>query len=85
VAQLKKYDYPPNARVPVASSMREWPREPDAGSCGVRQAVAGMVVGEENRCIRIDEPDAWTVAFRGNHDGWQGQFQGQRRGQAAGA
>ena len=52
-------------------------REVDAGSCGesgVRQSVAGIVVVEKNRCIRIGAPGAWSVAFNAQLQGCQGQF-----------
>jgi hypothetical protein len=63
-------------------------REVDAGSCeqsGVRQSVAGIVVGEKNRCISEGAPAREKSPFGANLRGRQGQFWGQSWGQSAGA
>jgi hypothetical protein len=63
-------------------------REVDAGSCkqsGVRQSVAGIVVGEKNRCIQISALARGASLFGATLQGWQGQFQGQSRALSAGA
>ncbi len=63
-------------------------REVDAGSheqSGVGQSVAGIVVGEKNRCLPISASGAWIVEARTNLLGWQGQLQGESREQSAGA
>jgi hypothetical protein len=42
--------------------------EVDASTCeqiGARQSLAGIVVGEKNRCVRINVQDAPWVPFRG--------------------
>ena len=57
-------DRAPDPRAPRVVNARV-AREVDAGSCAqsvVRQSVAGIVVGEKNRCIRIRVPGAWSVA-----------------------
>ena len=63
-------------------------REVGAGSCEqsvVCQSVVGIAVAEMNRCLRISAPGAWTVAARHQSSGLAGTFQGQPRGQSAGA
>jgi hypothetical protein len=49
----------------------------------VRQSVAGIVVGEKNRCIQISAPALRASLSAATLQSWQGQFQGQSRGQSA--
>ena len=62
-------------------------REVDAGSCdqsGVRQSVAGIVVGEKNRCIQITAPGAGSVAVRRHCSGLAGTISGTIEGTVVG-
>lgn len=62
-------------------------REVDAGSCdqsGVRQSVAGIVVGEKNRCIQITAPGAGSVAVRRHCSGLAGTISGTIEGAVGG-
>jgi hypothetical protein len=62
-------------------------REVDAGSCeqsDARQSVAGIVVGEKNRCILITAPSAWSVAVRRHCSGLAGTISGTIEGHSAG-
>ena len=51
---------------------------------GVRQSVAGIVVGEKNRCIRISAPGAWSVAVRRRSSELAGTISGTIEGTVGG-
>jgi hypothetical protein len=48
------------------------------------QSLAGIVVGDKNRCFRISDSGARAMLVRGDSQGRQGQFQGQLWGQSPG-
>jgi hypothetical protein len=63
-------------------------REVDAGSgaqSAAGQSVAGIVVGEKNRCIRIGAPGQGSVALQGRSSELAGTVSGTIEGQSAGA
>ena len=69
------------------ASTWEWVREVDAGSCeqsGVRQSVAGIVVDEKNRCIRIGAQGASGVAVQRRSSALAGTISGTIEGTSAG-
>jgi hypothetical protein len=52
---------------------------------GVRQLLAGIVVGEKNRCVQIAFRARVRRRSAAGSEGWQGQFQGQFWGQRSSA
>jgi hypothetical protein len=62
-------------------------REVDAGSCaqnGVHQPVAGIVVGEKNRCIRIGAAGQGSIALWGRSSERAGTISGTIEGTVGG-
>ena len=49
---------------------------------GVRQSLAGMVVAEKNRCVRISAPSACAATFRGGFSELAGTISGTIRPRA---
>jgi len=63
-------------------------RDLDAGSCeqsGARQSVAGIIDGEKNRCLPAAARQHARRYFQQRSASRQGQFQGQKWGQAGSA
>jgi hypothetical protein len=50
----------------------------------VRESVAGIVIGEKNRCIRISVPGAWSVAVWRQSLGLAGTISGTTEGTVGG-
>ncbi len=95
VGGTQRFKEPVPAEGPIVRQIRRAPRvfnarmarEVDAGSCeqsGVRQSVAGIVVGEKNRCIRISAPGAGSIAVRRQSSELAGTISGTIEGTVGG-